>query len=135
MKRARRNEAVVKERRHAAQLKRIALSFPGVEEGTSYGKPSFLLAKKFFTRLRSEDNSLVLFVGSIDERDMLLESDPGAVSHHRPLQELSDRAGADRRRLDAQTCARACWNGAGARSRRRSLQKANSDSESEEKAP
>jgi hypothetical protein len=60
----------------SAELKRIALSFPGVEEGTSYGAPSFLLAKKFFTRLRGEDNSIVLIVGSIDERDMLLESDP-----------------------------------------------------------
>src|SRR5437588_9138081 len=43
---------------------------------TSYGKSSFLIAGKFFTRLRSEDDSLVLIVGSIDERDMLLESDP-----------------------------------------------------------
>jgi hypothetical protein len=60
----------------AAELKHIALSFPGVEEGTSYGAPSFLLAKKFFTRLRGEDNSIVLMVGSIDERDMLLESEP-----------------------------------------------------------
>jgi hypothetical protein len=59
-----------------AELKRIALSFPGVEEGSSYGQPSFLLVKKFFTRLRKEDNSLVVMVGSIDERDMLLESDP-----------------------------------------------------------
>ena len=69
-----------------AQLKRIALSFPGVEEGTSYGAPSFLLAKKFFTRLRSEDNSIVLIVGSIDERDMLLESDPALfhiTAHYR----------------------------------------------------
>jgi hypothetical protein len=69
-----------------AQLKRIALSFPGVEEGTSYGAPSYLLAKKFFTRLRSEDNSIVLIVGSIDERDMLLESDPALfhiTAHYR----------------------------------------------------
>jgi hypothetical protein len=59
-----------------AELKRIALAFPATGEGTSYGKPSFLVAGKFFTRLRSEDDSLVLIVGSIDERDMLLESDP-----------------------------------------------------------
>ena len=58
------------------ELRRIALSFPGASEGTSYGRPSFLVAGKFFTRLRSEDDSLVLIVGSIDERDMLLESDP-----------------------------------------------------------
>src|SRR5579862_3099441 len=59
-----------------AELHRIALSFPATSEGTSYGKPAFLVGGKFFTRLRSEDDSLVLIVGSIDERDMLLESDP-----------------------------------------------------------
>lgn len=58
------------------QLCEIALSFPAASEGTSYGKPSFLVAGKFFARLRDEDDSLVLIVGSIDERDMLLESDP-----------------------------------------------------------
>jgi len=67
----------------AAELKRIALSFPGVEEGSSYGQPSFLLAKKFFTRLRQEDNSIVMMVGSIDERDMLLENAP-ALFHITP---------------------------------------------------
>jgi hypothetical protein len=59
-----------------AELRRIALAFPAASEGTSYGKPSFLIGGKFFTRLRSEDDSLVLVVDSIDERDMLLESDP-----------------------------------------------------------
>ena len=59
-----------------AQVKKIALSFPGAEEGTSYGYPSYKVAGKFFTRLREEDDSLVMIVGSIDERDMLLQSDP-----------------------------------------------------------
>ncbi len=59
-----------------AQVKKIALSFAGAEEGTSYGYPSYKVAGKFFTRLREEDNSLVMIVGSIDERDMLLQSDP-----------------------------------------------------------
>ena len=59
-----------------AQLREIALSFPATSEGTSYGKPSFLISGKFFTRLRAEDDSVVLIVGSIDERDMLLENDP-----------------------------------------------------------
>jgi hypothetical protein len=60
-----------------AQVKKIVLAFPGAEEGTSYGHPSYLVAKKFFTRLREEDDSLVVMVGSIDERDMLLEAEPG----------------------------------------------------------
>ncbi|MDE2132988.1 MAG: MmcQ/YjbR family DNA-binding protein [Alphaproteobacteria bacterium] len=59
-----------------AQVKKIVLSFPGAEEGLSYGYPSYKVAGKFFTRLRDEDDSLVLFVDSIDERDLLLEADP-----------------------------------------------------------
>ena len=59
-----------------AQLKKIALSFPEAHEKTSYGNPAFFIAKKFFTRHRSEDDSLVLIVDSIDERDMMMEADP-----------------------------------------------------------
>ena len=59
-----------------AQLKKIALSFPGVVEGTSYGNPSYLVIKKFLTRWRAEEDSIVLIVDSIDERDMLIEADP-----------------------------------------------------------
>src|SRR6185295_12172074 len=59
-----------------ADLRRIALSFPESNEKPSYGKPSFFIAKKFFTRLRDEDASIVWIVGSVDERDHLLEIDP-----------------------------------------------------------
>ena len=59
-----------------ADLRQIALSFPEASEKPSYGKPSFFIAKKFFTRLRDEDDSIVWIVGSIDERDHLLEMDP-----------------------------------------------------------
>lgn len=66
-----------------AQVKKIVLSFPGANESSSYGYPSFKIEKKFFTRLRAEDNSLVMFVNSIDERDMLLEAEP-ALFHITP---------------------------------------------------
>jgi hypothetical protein len=85
-----------------AMLREIALSFPGVREGSSYGKPSFLLEKKFFTRLRGEDDSVVLVVGSMDERDMLLESDPGLfhiTEHYRNYPSILARMG----KLDAPT--------------------------------
>lgn len=59
-----------------AELKRIALSFPEASEKSSYGKPAFVVGKKFFTRHRSEDDSIVLIVDSIDERDMMIEADP-----------------------------------------------------------
>ena len=60
----------------AADIKKIALSFPLAEAKLSYGKPAFVVAKKFFTRVRAEDNSLVMIVNSIDQRDMMLELDP-----------------------------------------------------------
>jgi hypothetical protein len=54
----------------------IALSFPGSEAGTSYGVPSFKVRGKFFTRIRSEDDSAVLQEVPFDEREMLIEADP-----------------------------------------------------------
>ncbi|HKP77676.1 MAG TPA: MmcQ/YjbR family DNA-binding protein [Phenylobacterium sp.] len=59
------------------EMREIILSFPGVEEGVSYGRPSFKLNGKFFTRLRGEDDSLVLMDVSYDEREMLMEAEPG----------------------------------------------------------
>jgi len=70
-----------------AQFKKIALGFPGAVEGGSYGKPAILILKKFFTRLRAEDDLVALRVGSNDERDMLLEADPVTFTitdHYRP---------------------------------------------------
>ena len=58
------------------QFEKIALSFDAAEKGTSYGHPAIVVTKKFFTRHRKEDNSAVLFVGSLDEREMLMEVEP-----------------------------------------------------------
>jgi hypothetical protein len=59
-----------------AQFKKIALSFPEAQEKTSYGNPAIFVGKKFFARYRKEDKSIVWIVGSMDERDHLLEIDP-----------------------------------------------------------
>ena len=59
------------------EMEAIVLSFPMAEKGTSYGRPSYLVNGKFFTRLRREDNSLVLLEVSFDEREMLMEAEPG----------------------------------------------------------
>lgn len=85
-----------------AQVNKIVLAFPGANESTSYGYPSYKIEKKFFTRLRSEDNSLVLAAGSIDERDMLLEADPKLfhiTAHYKNYPTVLARI----ERLDAQT--------------------------------
>jgi len=67
----------------ADEMKAIVMSFPGAEEGVSYGRPSFKLNGKFFTRLRAEDDSLVLMDVSFDEREMLMEAEP-ATFHLTP---------------------------------------------------
>ena len=54
----------------------IALAFPGVEEGTSYGTPALKANGKFLTRLRAEDDSVVLVGVTFDEREMLMEAEP-----------------------------------------------------------
>jgi hypothetical protein len=59
-----------------AQFTKIALSFPEALEKSSYGNPAIFIARKFFTRWRKEENSIVWIVDSIDERDHLLEIDP-----------------------------------------------------------
>jgi hypothetical protein len=63
------------------EMREICLAFPGVTEGTSYGRPSFLVNKKFLTRLRDEDNSMVLLEVPFDEREMLMEAEP-ATFHY-----------------------------------------------------
>jgi hypothetical protein len=58
------------------EMRDICLSFPGASEGSSYGKPAFLVNKKFFTRLRREDKSVVLMDIPFDEREMLMQAEP-----------------------------------------------------------
>lgn len=59
------------------QVRQIAMGFPGASEHASYGgKPAWRIGRKFFTWVRDELDSLVAHVGSPDERDMLIESDP-----------------------------------------------------------
>ncbi|MGH6996700.1 MAG: MmcQ/YjbR family DNA-binding protein [Phenylobacterium sp.] len=65
------------------EVRELVLAFPGAEEGTSYGQPSYKVNGKFFTRLRSEDQSLVLLDVSHDEREMLMEAEP-ATFHITP---------------------------------------------------
>ena len=65
------------------EVRELILAFPGAEEGTSYGQPSYKVNGKFFTRLRAEDASLVLLDVDRDEREMLMEAEP-ATFHITP---------------------------------------------------
>jgi hypothetical protein len=64
----------------------IVMAFPGAEKGISYGRPSYKVNGKFFTRLRREDESMVLLEVSFDEREMLIEAEPATfhfTAHYR----------------------------------------------------
>ena len=57
-------------------VRKIALTWPEVEDGTSYGTPALKVRKKLLVRLREDGDSLVMPGVSRDERDMLVESQP-----------------------------------------------------------
>ncbi len=56
-------------------VRRIALEFPGVEEGVSYGTAAFRVKGKFLSRLREDGETLVVKCG-FDERDFRMQADP-----------------------------------------------------------
>lgn len=56
-------------------VRRLALAFPGVEEGLSYGTPGFRVRGKFLARLWEDGETLVVKCGD-DERDFRLKADP-----------------------------------------------------------
>jgi hypothetical protein len=57
-------------------VRKIALAWPEVEDGTSYGTPALKVRKKLLARLREDGDSLVMPGVPQDERDMLLERAP-----------------------------------------------------------
>jgi len=54
----------------------IALKWPEVAEGTSYGEPSLKVRKRLLTRVRLKDDSLVLLDIPSEERDILIAATP-----------------------------------------------------------
>src|SRR5450432_1652962 len=57
-------------------VRKIALAWREVEDGTSYRTPALKVRKKLLVRLREDGDSLVMPGIPPDERDMLVESQP-----------------------------------------------------------
>jgi hypothetical protein len=57
-------------------VRKFALLWPEVEDGTSYGTPALKVRKKLLARLREDNDSFVMFGVPFDEREMLIESQP-----------------------------------------------------------
>ena len=59
----------------AAGVRKIIMSYPGMEEGPCYGTPGFRVHKKFVTRLHQDGKSLVMKC-PFEEREFLMNADP-----------------------------------------------------------
>ena len=57
-------------------VRKIALAWPEVEDGTSYGTPALKVRKKMLVRLKEDGDTLVMPGVPPEERDMLVESQP-----------------------------------------------------------
>ncbi len=67
-------------------MRELALEFPGVEEGTSYGTPAFKVRGKLFVRLKEDGETIVVAIDKSD-RAMRLQADPFAfyiTDHYAP---------------------------------------------------
>lgn len=102
-------------------IRRLAKSFPGTVEGTSYGTPAIRVAKKLMLRLHDKEDAIVVLLNSVEEQQALIEKDPlsfyitdhyrgyAAVlvrptieeSEFRDLMELSWRRAARKRDIEA----------------------------------
>jgi hypothetical protein len=58
-------------------VREIALSLPETIEKPSYGTPGFRVCDRLFARLRDEGEVLALWRESLDEKEFLLEAEPG----------------------------------------------------------
>ncbi len=66
-------------------VRRIALTLPGVEEGTCYGTPAFRVKGRFLARLREDGETLAVKCG-FDERDFRMLAEPATfftTDHYR----------------------------------------------------
>jgi hypothetical protein len=57
-------------------IRKLALTWPEVEDGTSYGTPALKVRKKLLVRLKEDGDSLVMTGVPRDEWEMLVESQP-----------------------------------------------------------
>ena len=92
-------------------IRKVALSFPGVEEGTSYGTPAFRLKKRLLARLHQDGQSIMLKIG-FEAREHLMRADPETffiTDHYRNypsvLARLDCLSAADLRKLLAKAIA------------------------------
>jgi hypothetical protein len=90
-----------------------ALSLPGVETGTTYGKPAVKLGGKMLAATTSPDQGSFVLHAALPEKDVLIESDPATfweTDHYRGWPAVLVRYGTDADERIALVLARAWWD-------------------------
>ena len=57
-------------------IRKLAASFPGAEEGTSYGTPEFRVGGRLILRLHGKEEAIVVLLDSVEEQQHLIARDP-----------------------------------------------------------
>jgi len=60
-----------------SDVRELALALPETTEKPSYGTPGFRVKDRLFARIREEGDVLVVWCGSLDEKEFLVASEPG----------------------------------------------------------
>jgi hypothetical protein len=59
-------------------IRNLATSFPGSEEGTSYGTPALRVGKRLYLRLHDNEEAIVVLLNTVEEQQDLISHDPAS---------------------------------------------------------
>ncbi len=96
-----------------AEICQIACALPGTEMSPYYGQPCPKVNGKAFAAPGREEGSFVLFTASIDEKAMLIETDPATfwqTDHYRNYPGVLARFDADEHERIVTFIQRAWWD-------------------------
>ncbi len=57
-------------------IRKLAKSFPGIEESTSYGTPAMKVGKKLVLRLHQKEDAIVVLLNTVAEQQQFISQDP-----------------------------------------------------------
>ena len=63
-------------RNHSDRVRKLGLTLPGIEEGTSYGTMALKVRKKLLCRMKEDGETLVLKCSGLDEKEFLMQTEP-----------------------------------------------------------
>ena len=57
-------------------IQKLAKTFPGTEESTSYGTPAIKVGKRLILRLHQKEDAIVVLLNTVEEQQLFISQDP-----------------------------------------------------------